>query len=179
MIVSLNASTRTDSLVAQYEHPGGKGLSSGSQGNVQVLENGDLFVGWGSQPYFSEFSPSGALLFDAHMHGSYQSYRAYRFPWTGVPSEPPALAVSAPGAGGSFTAYASWNGDTRTAQWRLLAGPNSASLTPVALAPRTGFESTIASPGPRAVRRRSGARRGRERAGRLAHDPRLTASAGL
>ena len=63
--------------------------SSGSQGNVQVLANGDAFIGWGAEPYFSEFSAAGQLLFDAHMHGSYQSYRAYRFPWTGTPPSRP------------------------------------------------------------------------------------------
>ena len=73
--------------VAQYEHPSPP-LSSGSQGNVQPLENGDVFIGWGSEPYFSEFSAGGQLLYDAHLHGSYQSYRTYRFPWTGAPSEP-------------------------------------------------------------------------------------------
>ena len=74
-------------------------LSSGSQGNVQTLANGDVFVGWGSEPYFSEFSADGQLLFDAHWHGSYQSYRAYRFPWTGTPASPPRSAVaSAAGA---------------------------------------------------------------------------------
>ena len=45
-----------------------------------------LGIGWGSAPYFSELSAQGQLLFDAHMHGSYQSYRAYRFPWTGAPA---------------------------------------------------------------------------------------------
>ena len=70
MIESINRSAKTASLVAQIEHPAP--LSSGSQGNVQALTNGDFFVGWGAEPYFSEFSPSGQLLFDAHMHGSYQ-----------------------------------------------------------------------------------------------------------
>ena len=27
--------------------------------------NGDLFVGWGALPYFSEFSPTGQLVFNA------------------------------------------------------------------------------------------------------------------
>ena len=58
----------------------------GSQGNVQALEDGNVFVGWGAEPYFSEFSAGGQLLYDAHMHGSYQSYRSYRFPWTGAPT---------------------------------------------------------------------------------------------
>ena len=89
-----------------------------------MLANGDLFVGWGSQPYFSEFSSGGTLLYDAHMHGSYQSYRTYRFPWTGTPAEAPAVAVSPAGAGSPVTVHASWNGDTRTAAWTVLAGPS-------------------------------------------------------
>jgi hypothetical protein len=150
LIVAVNPQSRTDSVLAQYAHP--TALLSGSQGNIQTLENADVFLGWGSEPFFSEFSASGQLLFDAHMHGSYQSYRAYRFAWTGTPSEPPAVAASAPGAapGGSITVYASWNGDTRTASWRLLAGPSAQQLAPVASAPRAGFETAIATPGPAA-----------------------------
>jgi len=146
IVVAVNGRTGTDSILAQYVHP--RPLSSGSQGSMQVLENGDVFLGWGAQPYFSEFSSRGRLLFDAHMHGSYQSYRAYRFPWTGTPAEPPAIAVAAPSAGAPVTVYASWNGDTRTASWRVLAGPSPQQLTPVASAARSGFESSITTPAP-------------------------------
>jgi hypothetical protein len=116
---------------------------------VQTLENGDMFVGWGAKPYFSEFNAAGQLLFDAHMHGSYETYRAYRFPWTGTPASPPAVAAQA-GAGGKgpVTVYASWNGDTVTASWRVLAGPSPKQLVPVAGAQRAGFETAIATPGP-------------------------------
>jgi ABC-type amino acid transport substrate-binding protein len=144
MILSIDPRTRTDKVIAQYRHPDPP-LSSGSQGNVQLLEGGDLFVGWGAQPYFSEFSPTGALLYDAHWHGSFQSYRAYRFPWTGTPTESPAIAASSSGAG-QVVVYASWNGDTRTASWRVLAGPSPTQLTPVASAPRQGFETAITAP---------------------------------
>jgi len=143
MVVQINPQARTDTLLSQYEHPGA--LSSGSQGNMQALENGDLFVGWGSEPYLSEFSAAGALLFDAHMRGSYQSYRAYRFGWTGAPTEAPAIAAVSQGTG--VTVYASWNGDTRTASWRVLAGPSPQQLAPVAGAARSGFETAIATPG--------------------------------
>ena len=37
-------------------------------------------------------------------------------------------------AGGQVIVYASWNGDTRTASWRVLAGPTAQQLTPVASA---------------------------------------------
>jgi hypothetical protein len=150
IVVAVNPQTKTDTVVAQYEHP--TALSAGSQGNVQLLANGDVFVGWGSEPYFSEFSAGGQLLFDAHMHGAYQSYRSYRFPWTGAPTGAPAIAAVKPSAGaggrGPVTVYASWNGDTRTASWRVLAGPSAKQLAAVATAARGGFETAIATPGP-------------------------------
>ncbi len=145
MVVAIDPRAKTDTLLAQYEHPGA--LSSGSQGNAELLENGDVFVGWGSEPYFSEFSAGGALLFDAHMRGSYQSYRTYRFGWTGTPTEAPAIAAVAQPAG-PVTVYASWNGDTRTASWRVLGGPSPQQLAVVAGAERSGFETAISTPGP-------------------------------
>jgi Arylsulfotransferase (ASST) len=144
IVLNLDAHARTDKVVAQYEHSSPP-LASASQGNAQPLPGGDIFIGWGAEPYFSEFSAAGQLLYDAHWHGSYQSYRGYRFPWTGVPSEPPAIAAAS-GAGGHVTVYASWNGDTRTASWRVLAGPSAQQLTPVASAARRGFETTIVAP---------------------------------
>jgi hypothetical protein len=146
LLVNVSAAARTETVVAQYVHPAP--LSAASQGNLQILENGDAFIGWGSEPYFSEFSAGGQLRFDAHMHGSYQSYRAYRFPWTGAPSEPPAVAAVTSRAGAPATVYASWNGDTRTASWRLLTGPSANQLAGVATAPRAGFETAITAPGP-------------------------------
>ncbi len=96
-----------------------------------------MFVGWGAEPYFSEFSASGQLLFDGHMHGSYQSYRTYRFPWTGTPTSAPAIAAVAAHAGAAATVYASWNGATQVASWRVLAGASPTQLAPVATAARS------------------------------------------
>jgi hypothetical protein len=146
IVVSIDPRAHTAALIAQFLHT--PALSSASQGNAQTLANGDLFVGWGAAPYFSEFNAAGGLLFDAHLHGSYQSYRGYRQAWTGAPGHPPAIAAQAAGAGGPVTVYASWNGDTRTASWQLLAGPAPDQLAPVAAAPRSGFETAITAPGP-------------------------------
>ena len=112
--------TDTESVLAQFVHP--QPLSSGSQGNAQPLPNGNLFIGWGAQPYFSEFNSANQLVYDAHWHGSYQSYRSYRFPWTGAPPHGPALVADGRPSASTLTAYVSWNGDTRTASWRLLGG---------------------------------------------------------
>jgi hypothetical protein len=143
LVLALNARTDTASVAAQYEHS--PALTSDSQGNIQQLENQDMFVGWGSRPYFSEYSASGQLLFDAHWHGSYQSYRGYRFAWTGAPAGAPSVAAAA-ASGGRVTVYASWNGDTRTASWRVLAGASPQALAPVATAARGGFETAITTP---------------------------------
>jgi hypothetical protein len=130
-------------LLAQYLHP--KPLIAGSQGNMQTLTGGDVFIGWGAVPYFSEYAPSGALLFDAHLPGRSQSYRGYRFQWTGTPTGAPSVAAAA-GAGGALTVYASWNGATNIASWSVLAGATPTQLAPVASAPRSGFETVIATP---------------------------------
>jgi hypothetical protein len=121
-------------------------LLTGSQGNDQVLPNGDSFVGWGEVPYFTEFSPSGQVVFEGRMPYPAQSYRAYKFPWSATPTEPPAIAVRAAGAG-TDTVYASWNGATGVAQWRILAGANAKSLLPVATFAKSGFESAASVPG--------------------------------
>jgi hypothetical protein len=143
LVLAVDPRTDSATVAAQYEHS--PALTSDSQGNIQPLENGDMFIGWGPEPYFSEYSASGQLLFDGHMHGSYESYRAYRFAWTGAPAGAPSLAAS-PAANGRVTVYASWNGDTRTASWRVLAGASAQALTPVASAARAGFETALTTP---------------------------------
>jgi hypothetical protein len=143
IVVSIDPQRKTATLVGQLFHP--PPLLAESQGNMQALTNGDWFLGWGQVPDFSELSPSGQLLFDAHFPAHTQSYRAFRFAWTGTPAHPPALAV-APAAGGGGAAYASWNGATLVTAWRLLAGPAAASLAPVAQVARAGFETAIPLP---------------------------------
>jgi Arylsulfotransferase (ASST) len=145
--LALDPQQMTARLVRHDEHPG-KPLVAGSQGNLQALEDGDWMVGWGEQPYVSEFSPAGQLLLDAHLPAAYESYRAYRLPWSGEPTGPPAVVYQrASGARGGGVVYASWNGATQLASWRVLAGPSPAMLTPLSSQARTGFETAIALPG--------------------------------
>jgi arylsulfotransferase ASST len=144
IVVALNQQTGTETLVAEYEHPGA--LKAGSQGNVQSLADGNLLLGWGAEPWVSEFNSSGQLVFDARMPNADESYRAYRFEWNGNPTGGPTIAASASG-GGPVTVYASWNGATAVASWRVLAGPSTHALAAVASAPRSGFETAIATPG--------------------------------
>jgi hypothetical protein len=143
IVLALEPQQKTATLVSQITHP--PPLLADSQGNFQALENGDWFAGWGQLPDFSEFSASGTLLFDAHFPQHTQSYRSFRFPWTGTPGTAPAFALQA-GTQGTATVFASWNGATQVTGWRVLSGPSSATLKQVAQVPRTGFETAIALP---------------------------------
>ncbi len=51
------------------------------------------------------------------------------------------------GSGGSTTVYASWNGATTVASWHVLAGTSASAMSPVASAPKSGFETAISVPG--------------------------------
>jgi hypothetical protein len=77
--VQLNPGTHKATLVKTVNQP--ENLSAPSQGNGQTLPSGDLVVGWGSLPYVSEFSRSGALLFNLQFPTGVNTYRAYRLPW--------------------------------------------------------------------------------------------------
>ena len=70
-------------LVREYTHP--EKHFADAAGNMQVLPNGNVFIGWGRALGFSEFSKDGELLFDARLAPENKSYRAFRFPWRGRP----------------------------------------------------------------------------------------------
>jgi len=148
IVVSLEPQGKTATLVSQFTHP--PPILTQSQGDIQAQANGDWFVGWGEVPDFSEFSPTGQLLFDAHFPAGDQSYRDLRFAWTGTPATRPAFAVQAAhgaaAAHSAGTVYASWNGATLVASWRVFVGATSHSLRPVAQAAWSGFETAIALP---------------------------------
>jgi hypothetical protein len=88
LTVKLNPWTKVATLVASEDQP--EGLSAASQGNAQTTPRGNVVVGWGALPYFSEFSPSGQLTFNAEFPAGVNTYRAYQFPW------PPSHGFSGP-----------------------------------------------------------------------------------
>jgi hypothetical protein len=140
LVLALDEEVMTATVVREYVHP--TEILSTSQANMQVLPNGNVFIGWGSAPVFSELSPEGEVLFEGRFPAGGNSYRAYRFPWVGEPAEPPAVAVEHDGDG-TMTVFASWNGATEVARWRVLAGPSPTDLIEVGSADRNGFETEI------------------------------------
>ena len=136
----LNQEAMKATLVREYTHP--DGLVSTSQGNMQVLPNGNVLVGWGSEPFVSEFSGDGELLMDAGFPPECESYRAFRFSWTGHPTDAPALALGERSRN-KVTLYASWNGATEVTAWEVLSGPHPDRLEPLGSVPRNGFETPM------------------------------------
>lgn len=139
LILALDENAMTASLERQYTHAK---ILSGSQGSMQVLGGENVFIGWGETPRVSEFDRSGRLLFDAVLGKQYQSYRAFRLPWSGTPTEAPAIAARRAGRE-AVTVYASWNGATNVHAWQLLAGEQPGAMTPVSSAVSHGFESAL------------------------------------
>jgi hypothetical protein len=109
---------------------------------MQTLPNGNIFIGWGSAPDFSEYTPGGEQIFNGSFAAGTNSYRAYRFAWSGQPVTRPAITAAATSHGRTHV-WASWNGATEVAYWRVLGGPSPGSLQTLTVQPDRSFETRI------------------------------------
>ncbi len=75
----LDEHAHTATLLQSYNQP--DALTAPSQGNAQTTADGNLLVGWGSLPYFSEYDSAGDLLFNAKFPAGVNTYRAYLQSW--------------------------------------------------------------------------------------------------
>jgi hypothetical protein len=140
IVLELDEERMRASLVREYTHPDKQ--YADAAGNMQVLPNGNVFVGWGRGLAISEFSNDGELLFDLRVSPENRSYRAFRFPWSGSPLDQPACVVERTSEN-ELEVYASWNGATDIAAWEVLAGPHPGLLESLGSVPRKGFETAM------------------------------------
>jgi hypothetical protein len=138
--LEVNVKTGLVSLRHQFTHL--PGILSGSQGNAQLLDDGNMMVGWGAASAFSEYTPQGHEVLDGGFRLGVNSYRTYRYRWTGRPVSHPSLAV-VPDANGSTDLYASWNGATGVASWVVLGGPARRRLLRLTSRRSRSFETAI------------------------------------
>ena len=115
-----------------HEYPHSPPLHAHKLGSVQLLPNGNVLVGWGTDPHFTEYDAAGGVRLDATLPHGGENYRALRFPWRGRPATAPAAVVR------NGTVYVSWNGATEVASWRLEPGGPTV--------PRHGFETAVPVP---------------------------------
>lgn len=139
LVIKLNLTNHTGAFVTQYVRA--KNFNAFFLGNAQLLPNGNVSLGWGSTPFFSEDSSKGKVLLDAFWPVPDVNYRTYVENWVGIPYFPPSGAVR--NNAGKATVYASWDGDTQVVGWRVLAGNSAQSLKTVATKSKSGFETTI------------------------------------
>lgn len=145
-VFNLDTATKQVTLRHQFNHST-EPLVVPYSGSNQLLANGDRFVGWGAQPWFSQFAalPDGAgIVLDGRFPGGVTSYRTFTAHWTGRPPlDELSFVVLRGSAPGSFTGYVSWNGATEVARWHFSAGTSSGALGERASGPRQGFETAM------------------------------------
>ena len=129
--------------MSRFEHPAGE--TAISQCGMQRQPNGNYVVGWGSDKQFTEYMAEGEVVFDATFNDSaVASYRAYKDAWAGFPKSRPAIFSEAVGDGA--TVWASWNGSTSVASWKVFTGETADSLTEVGSSPWEDLETEISIP---------------------------------
>src|SRR5215218_6950785 len=145
IVLELDERKMSASLVREYTHSDKQYAHAG--GNVQLLPNHNVFIGWGRALVFSEFSEDGELLFDARLPPPNRSYRYFRFPWSGHPTDRPA-AVAERANEEELEVYASWNGATEVSSWEVLAGQRPGQIEPLGSVPRNGFKTAMSVQSP-------------------------------
>lgn len=127
MLLAVDQDAKTVSLVTEFRN--GPSTFGQFEGNLQPINPGDpntnFIVGFGLEPYFTEFSSNGTVLLDVQFATAtvVNNYRTYKLPWQGKPLDNPSIHW----ASGTGKVHLSWNGATDHENW--------VSPTPVGLRP--------------------------------------------
>ncbi|TGO22731.1 hypothetical protein BPAE_0157g00180 [Botrytis paeoniae] len=145
--ISLDLEAMTAEIVREYVNP--RKILSASQGSMQVLENGNVIVGYGYNAAWTEYSSEGEVLCDVHIGsqktfntGAVQTYKVLKHAWVGRPSTVPDVKVM------RNNVYVSWNGATEVRGWALEGaktdgGGGKEEFQMVAEVQKSGFETKI------------------------------------
>ncbi|GLB05480.1 hypothetical protein AtubIFM57258_000769 [Aspergillus tubingensis] len=150
------ASPPTVQLLREFHHP--SHLQAQSQGSMQPLspsadDLGNVFIGWGRCPTFTEHNSSGETVMDVqfspwhsdNIPDALDNYRAYKMDWSATPWWDPAIAPRK-NEDGELVMYVSWNGATEVANW-VIRGAASDDVDEegeiIAASRRTGFETKL------------------------------------
>ncbi|KAI4730149.1 hypothetical protein E4T49_02129 [Aureobasidium sp. EXF-10728] len=153
LLVHLDTENMTAGLVREFMNPGSRGTPQ--QGSMQVLDSGNVLLGWGYHAGYTEYAPDGQVLCDTHINpamlfsfGFVHAYRAFRArTWIGRPNTQPDVYLD-PKDGYAFV---SWMGATEVSAWVLQTASASASdgdlkFVDVGKADKNGFETEIEVP---------------------------------
>lgn len=155
-IIILDHSTRpmTAKMLRQFGRPDGK--TSNALGSLQTIgdrvNDANVFVNWAYDCYISEYDAQDRLVLEAKlMSDRTKSYRAFKYPFIGKPTEPPAfkvlpIAYASDDVASAF--YVSWNGATEVTEWAFYGGDKlTGPLALLAKVKKHGFETSWVRPG--------------------------------
>jgi hypothetical protein len=97
----------------------------------------------------TEYDANGTVLFHTYFDAGnlgvgVENYRGFRYNWTGLPNEEPALVALENDKG--TTIYVSWNGDTETKVWRFFAVGDRNKRQYLGETKRSSFETSFHVP---------------------------------
>jgi hypothetical protein len=72
-----------------------------------------------------------------------ENYRGFRYNWTGIPNEAPAIVALKDEEEERTKIYVSWNGDTETKTWRFYEVNESGRRSFLGQSKRKGFETVL------------------------------------
>ncbi len=117
LLLAVDQSAKAVRLVTEFRN--GPSTFGQFEGSLQPINPGDpntnFMVGYGLQPYFTEFSSNGTVLLDGQFGtaSAVNSYRTYKLPWQGKPLNKPSINWEA----STGKVHLSWNGATDHEKW--------------------------------------------------------------
>ena len=142
MIIAIHHIDGTARLIKSYGGPG-DGISSANQGNMQILPNKNVVMGWGKNAFLSEHAENGDIVFFGGIATTnIMHYRVYKFPWVAKPVDIPAMWTYSRTKSSATAFYVSWNGATDVKSWTFYGSSSmDGPFVPVATIPKSGFET--------------------------------------
>ena len=147
VVVVLDHEKMTATRIRNYSSPILDGIQhmSKSQGNTQLLPNGNVVVGWGNHAFWSEHLEDGTpIWYGTIAYTSVMNYRTHKFNWTGLPLTRPAIwTYSKTGTHQEgMMVYVSWNGATEVRKWSIFTGSTAKGPWHLKTTiPKNGFET--------------------------------------
>lgn len=148
MVVLINHIDNTATQIRNWDAPDRDGgVSARSQGNLQVLHNGNVFIGWGDHPFYSEHLDSGEPVMYgklAHWGSGVMMYRCNKYNWTAEPTSHPSLWTYSRTGTNGMVFYVSWNGATEMKGWAVYTSDSaSGPFEKIMAVQKQGFETKI------------------------------------
>ena len=120
LAIRLDHTAKTAEVIKSYWHP--YSVQARAEGSAQRQGNGNMLIGWGKVPGFTEYSRDGEVLLDVQTgpwstatEGVAHVYRIYSMDWKAYPPWNPSIALF------EYNAYVSWNGATELAYWAMVS----------------------------------------------------------